>query len=435
MAAGLSYFGSSGGGCSPRGRPENIVHQTIATRIASASNASSSSSHMRPILRCSLLAAMAAALLGCGSVPRPPAPAAGPPLAPVTARPEPAPPPPERAERARWRVAAWADLPGWGSDRVADAWPALMSGCTLAPPSWRETCARALLEAPVGDNAVQRWLERHLQPWQVESESGAVQGLLTGYFEPTLDAKRRPGGAFRVPLYAPPAELAAGRPFFTRQQIDTLPEAAAALTGRELAFVEDPLDALLVQVQGSGRLRLAEADGRERWVRLAFAAHNEHPFRSPGRWLSERSELAADALSWPAIKAWARMNPERVQELLWANPRFVFFREEPLADPRAGPRGAQGVPLTPGRSIAVDPRAVPLGSAVWIDSSEPPAGPPLQRLVVAQDTGGAITGAVRADFFWGWSREAEASAGRTRQPLRWWVLWPRGAAPPEGLRR
>ena len=165
-------------------------------------------------------------------------------------------------------------------------------------------------------------------------------------------------------------------------------------------------------------------------VRLGFAGHNGHPYRSVGRWLIEQRELPADGVSWPAIKAWARANPARVNEMLWVNPRVVFFREEPLLDPGAGPRGALGVPLTPGRSIAVDPRSVPFGSWVWIDTTEPLSSTPLRRLVTAQDTGNAITGAVRGDYFWGWGDHAEQQAGRMKQPLRLWVLWPLGAVPP-----
>jgi membrane-bound lytic murein transglycosylase A len=160
-------------------------------------------------------------------------------------------------------------------------------------------------------------------------------------------------------------------------------------------------------------------------VRIAFAGHNGQPYASVGRWLVDRGELMPGQASWPAIRDWARRNPSRAHELLWANPRVVFFREEPLPDPAVGPRGAQGVPLTPGRSIAVDPRSVPYGTPVWIDTTEPVSSRPLRRLVLAQDTGSAITGAVRADYFFGWDAEAAEQAGRMRQPLRMWVLWPR----------
>ena len=158
-------------------------------------------------------------------------------------------------------------------------------------------------------------------------------------------------------------------------------------------------------------------------VRLAFAGSNDQPYRSVGGWLLQQGALR-DA-SWPGIKAWAQRNPQRVQEMLWANPRFVFFREELLSefDAAFGPRGAQGVPLTPGRSIAVDRESIPYGTPVWLASPGPTLA--LQRLVLAQDTGSAIVGAVRADYFVGWGDAAGELAGRLKQPLQLWVLWPR----------
>ena len=364
------------------------------------------------------------------------APATAHPTAPAAATsaptdsPTPRPATPDR--RARWTAAGWADLAGFGVDRSAELWPALLAGCARPAPGWHEACARALLDPPKpadGADGVRRWLMAQLQPWRVESADGNPDGLATGYFEPTINAVRQPRGGFRIALHAPPAELATRRPFYTRQQLDTLPAAMATLRQSAIAWIEDPLDALLLQVQGSGRLRITEADGRINTVRLAYAAHNEQPYKSVGRWLIEQGELTPDTASWPAIKAWAQRYPRRVQEMLWANPRVVFFREEPLPDPSVGPRGAQGVALTPGRSVAVDPQAVPHGSVLWIDTTEPLSATPLRRLVMAQDSGGAITGAVRIDLFFGWHKDAEALAGRMKQPLRLWALWPRGAPP------
>ena len=272
------------------------------------------------------------------------------------------------------------------------------------------------------------WLVSHLQPYRVEAQDGAVNGLITGYYEPLFDARRTPGGAYRYALHSPPADLATRRPYWTREQLQTLPEAQASLRGREIAYVASPLDALVLQIQGTGRLRITEPDGQLRTVRLAYAGHNDQPYRSIGRWLIDQGQLQAGQANWPAIKAWAQGNPARINELLWANPRYVFFREEALPDPSLGPRGAQGVPLTPGRSVAVDPKSVPYGTPVWIDTTEPLSNKPLRRLVMAQDTGSAIVGAVRADYFWGWDSNAAEQAGRMRQPLRMWVLWPRDTA-------
>jgi membrane-bound lytic murein transglycosylase A len=394
-----------------------------------APSASSRISHMR--IR-PWTAAIVGTLAACASVelpPEPPAPTPTPPAvtapAPVPAAPVPTPGGPA-VERgiARWVAVPYADLPGWDADRVAEVWTALQRGCERPAPAFTALCAEALLRPPPNiDASVRAWLQLHLQPYRVEALDGASEGLVTGYFEPLLEASRTPRPGFQVPLHAPPANAA-----FTRRQFDTLPAAQAQLRGREIAYVADPLEALLIQIQGSGRLRLMEADGRVRTVRLAYAGHNGEPYRSVGRWLIDQGELRAGEASWPAIRDWARRNPRRLQEMLWNNPRVVFFKEEALPDPTVGPRGAQGVALTPGRSIAVDPTAVPYGTPVWLDTTAPLSSMPLRRLVMAQDTGSAIVGAVRADYFWGWGAEAQDQAGRMKQPLRLWVLWPRRVA-------
>jgi membrane-bound lytic murein transglycosylase A len=330
--------------------------------------------------------------------------------------------------RARWIAVDWLDLPGWYDDHSAELWPALLRGCERSPPEWLQVCSDARnTPPPASDTAARGWLQQRLQPYRVQALEGMGDGpgLITGYFEPLVEARRKPRGAFRVPLYRPPADLATRKPYWTRQQIDTLPAARAALRGRELAYVADPLDALIVQIQGSGRLQITEADGRRKLVRVAYAGHNDQPYKSVGKWLIEQGELRLEQASWPAIKAWAQKNPGRVSELLWSNPRVVFFQEQALPDPELGPNGSQGVPLTPGRSIAVDPQSIPYGSAVWLDTTEPLTSTPLRRVVMAQDSGSAISGAVRADYFWGWGEQAEQQAGRMKQPLRLWVLWPK----------
>jgi membrane-bound lytic murein transglycosylase A len=330
--------------------------------------------------------------------------------------------------QSRWVGARWSDLPGWEQDRSAELWPALLRGCERPVAGWAALCgqARSAAAAPGwNDDAARGWLQQRLQPYRVETLDGVADGLVTGYYEPLVDATRTPRGNFRVALYAPPADLATRKPYWTRQQIDTLPAAQAALRGRELAFVADPLDALLLQIQGSGRLRVTENDGSAKLVRVAYAADNDQPYTSVGRWLVGQGELKLEQVSWPGIKAWAKLNPKRVNELLWSNARVVFFREEPLPDPQLGPRGGQAVPLTPGRSIAVDVQGIPYGTPVWLDTTEPLSSTPLRRAVMTQDTGKAITGAVRADYFWGWGEQAEAQAGRMKQALRMWVLLPK----------
>jgi membrane-bound lytic murein transglycosylase A len=342
--------------------------------------------------------------------------------------------------RAMWTPAQYSDLPGWSQDRVSEWWPALWQSCQKNTPGWTAVCAEvrelgAAWGQQVADDFVRQWLEGHLRPWRLNTLDGQTTGLLTGYFEPLLDAQRKPDARFQYPLYRAPADLGQRKPHFTRAELDTLPEGRASVVGREVVYLADPLDALLIQVQGSGRVRLQDelnAQGQPRVVRLAFAGHNDQPYQSVARWLVDQGAFPLEQASWPAIRTWAAQNPQRVPEMLRANPRMVFFKEEPLPDPQAGPTGAQGVPLTPGRSVAVDREAVPLGTPMWLDttlpqtwSAVPPPSQPLQRLVMAQDTGGAIIGGVRADYFWGWGDEALLQAGRTKQPLSAWVLWPK----------
>lgn len=326
--------------------------------------------------------------------------------------------------QSRWVRTTFDALPGWNDDRVAQAWPALLQSCQRPAPGWQDLCADARQQRMRTDRDVRSWLEQHLVPYSVQPPRGTSPGLLTGYYEPVLAGSRRPTAQQRHALHGLPADLLPGRPYWTRQQIETLPAAQAALRGREIAYVADPIDAFVLHVQGSGRLLVTEPDGRTRTVRLAYAGNNGQPYQSVGRWLIDQGELQPGQASWPQIRAWTQAHPDRVTELLWANPRYVFFREEALPDPAQGPRGAQGVPLTPGRSIAVDPQSVPFGTPVWLDSTEPLAGRPLRRMVIAQDSGSAIKGAVRADYFWGWGPDAAAQAGRMKQPLRMWVLWP-----------
>jgi len=362
-------------------------------------------------------------LAACSSVPLPPAdevsavpaattPAAEAPAGPALAR-----------GKSRWLPVSWSELPGFADDSLHEAWNAWVRSCERPHPVLAALCPE-VRRLSLGTAEEQRaWLMQRLQPYRVEPLQGPAEGLLTGYYEPVLEASRLPTARHAVALYRPPAALARGRPWYTRQEIDTLPEAMAALRGREIGYLADPVDALALQIQGSGRIRMTEPDGRQQLVRLAFAGTNEQPYRSVGSWLLQQGAVR-DA-SWPGIKAWAAQNPQRVNEMIWSNPRTVFFREEPLSelDAAFGPRGAQGVPLTPGRSIAVDKDSIPYGTPVWLASTGPSLT--LRRLVLAQDTGGAIVGAVRADYFTGWGPEAGEVAGRLKQPLRLWVLWPR----------
>lgn len=325
--------------------------------------------------------------------------------------------------RSRWLPVEWDALPGFEEDSLFEVWNAWVRSCERTHPVQARYCSQ-VRQLSLADAADQRsWIKLHFQPYRVEALQGPTDGLLTGYFEPILRARRLPDDVHRVPMYQMPAGLVSGKPWFSRQELDTLPQAQAAVQDRVIGYLADPIDALILQIQGSGRVHMTEPDGSQRWMRVAYAGTNGHPYRSVGRWLLDQG-LVQDA-SWPGIKQWLADNPQRLQELLWVNPRVVFFTPEPLSelDAEFGPRGAQGVALTPGRSIAVDPGSIPYGTPVWLASEGPQIS--MQRLVLAQDTGSAIVGAVRADYFAGWGDEAAELAGRLRQNLQMWVLWPK----------
>jgi membrane-bound lytic murein transglycosylase A len=207
-------------------------------------------------------------------------------------------------------------------------------------------------------------------------------------------------------------------PYLSRAEIES-----RGVPAPVIAWTADPVELFFLQIQGSGQVRLENGER----IRIGFADQNGHPYRSLGRWLIDRGELPLEQTSMQGIKAWASANPSKLQDALNANPSYVFFRELPAND---GPIGALGVALTPEYSLAVDRRYVPLGSPVYLATTFPLSEERLERMMAAQDTGGAIRGAVRADFYWGTGPEAGALAGRMRQQGRMWLLWPRGEPPP-----
>ena len=333
-------------------------------------------------------------------------------------------PPPIVQAKSRWMPVRWAALPGFEDDKLHEAWNAWLKSCERPGPTFAGLCADARRLSIASSSEQRAWMQTRLQPYRVESTQGVADGLLTSYFEPLLKANRLSGNGFNVPLYKAPASLGSHKPWFSRQEMDTLLEAREALKGREIAYLADPIDVLLLHIQGSGRLSITEPNGSQRIIRVAFAGTNDQPYRSVNQWLLAQGVTKVNP--WPdATKAWAAQNPQRVQQLLWSNPRYVFFKEEPLSelDAAFGPKGAQGVPLTPGRSIAVDPGSIPYGTPVYM-ASRGMAGN-LQKLVFAQDTGSAIVGAVRADYFAGTGLEAGEFAAKVNQSLRLWVLWPK----------
>lgn len=352
------------------------------------------------------------------------------------------------------QAVGWADVPGWAQDNPAEAWGAFLQSCpslSKKSSSWRTLCAEARAQRGTPDNAfVRAFFERHLQPWRVI----ASESVVTGYYEPLIEASRVRGGEYQWPIYGPPRDLVRvnladavpelrahrlrGRvvrddtaqsrrqvvPYWSRKQIR---EMGSAFPAKTLLWAKDPIDVFFLQVQGSGQ---AELPNGER-VRVAFAEHNGHPYRSIGRWLVSKGELNRSQSSMQGIKDWVRAHPERLNELLDINPAFVFFKLKPTDG--LGPAGALSVPLTPGRSVAVDRRFIPLGTPLFLATTYPNApSSPLRRMVMAQDTGTAIVGAARVDLFWGFGEEAGQQAGRMNQRGELWLLWPKGEKPPAG---
>ncbi len=341
-------------------------------------------------------------------------------------------------------VVSFNDVPGWRSDNLAAAWSAFRSSCQALRfrDAWRAACAESAKLAAPDDDTVRRYFESHFLPYRIANPDGSMTGLATGYYEPLLKGSRTRRTPYLHPLYSPPDDLLVidlgavsadvrnlrlrgrleGRrviPYWSRAEID---QGLAATAGKELLWVDDPIEAFFLEIQGSGRIQLDSGET----VRMSYSDQNGHPYQSIGRWLIDQGQIKPNEASMQGIKAWARANPARLPELLGRNPSYVFFQEKPVGDPTAGPAGAMGVALTPGRSIAVDPKFVPLGAPVVVATTMPNSDVPLERLMMAQDTGGAIRGAVRADYFWGFGAEAGEAAGRMRQSLRMWVLLPKG---------
>jgi membrane-bound lytic murein transglycosylase A len=369
-----------------------------------------------------------------------------------------------RTLAGKFQQASWASLPGWQSDDLHLAWKAFVNDCKglmrpvsgslsmparATPRAWQPVCAavsRSGISLTKPNPAqVRQFLQTHLQPWRLLDASGrAARNLVTGYYEPLIHASRTRQGRYQWPLYAPPPDLLtvdlasvypelAGKrvrgklvgnrvvPYDTRAQIAASPTPPAVIV-----WADDPVEAFFLQIQGSGRAELP--DGTV--VRLAYADHNGRPYVSVGKWLASKKQMPLAQASMQNIRAWAKRNPGRVQEMLNANPAMVFFREEAITDPELGPNGSYGLPLIGQRSVAVDASFVPLGTPLFLATERPDSKEPLRRLVFAEDTGAAIQGAGRADFYWGFGDDAGALAGRMKQQGEMWVLWPKQAGAP-----
>ncbi len=366
-------------------------------------------------------------LAGCGSLP--------PPACPACPAPAPA-----RALDAKYQHTPYAAIPGWADAPLVPGLRAFASGCgrITGGSALRRACDAAHALSAADETAARAFVEASFEAWALTNADGSSEGMVTGYYEPVLAGSRTRSERFRYPVYGVPADLVAvdlegvvpevkglrlrGRlesarlvPYWTRGEID----ATGQFNAPVLAWVEDPVELFFLHIQGSGQIEL----GTGPRLRLGYGEHNGHPYVSLGRHLVQRGELALEQTSMHGIKAWAAANPGKLRAALDANPSYVFFRAAAQGN---GPFGTLGAPLTAGYSLAVDARAVPLGAPVFLATTMPLSTQPLRRLMAAQDTGGAIRGAVRADFYWGTGAEAGALAGRMRQQGRMWILWPRG---------
>ena len=357
---------------------------------------------------------------------------------------------PPGATRGRLEKVHWDGLPRFSDDNPADAFGAFLQSCSVLKTKieWREICNRAIsLPANSKPDTALQFFRENFDPFRVVNADESETGLVTGYYEPLLRGSRVRTAEYKYPVYAPPQDLITvdlsdvypdlkfrrlrGRlignklvPYLERSEIgaDTLP-----LKGLEIAYVDNAVELFFLEIQGSGQIQLP--DGSR--LRVGYADQNGHPFRSLGGLLIRRGEIKPERASMQGIKDWARRHPVKAKQFMNANPSVVFFRE--LPGDLGGPIGTLGVPLTTERSIAVDQRVIPLGVPVYLSTTYPGTRQELNRLMVAQDTGGAINGAVRADFYWGFGDEAGAQAGKMKQQGRMWVLLPKDYDPNAAL--
>ena len=346
------------------------------------------------------------------------------------------------ADYSLLKPAKWQDVDGLLEDDLSAAWSAWLQSCSalIKKPQWQTACtATASLKKP--DNAdVSAYLTTYFDVYSANNEDGSNTGLITGYYEPVLKGSRKKSAQYPYPLYRQPSDLITvdlgeiypelkykrvrGKlignklvPYSTRAEIEAAP---SPLSGSELFWINDIIDVFFLQIQGSGLVQLENGEQ----AHVGYADQNGHAYNSIGRILVERGQLTADQASMQGIKNWARNNLGKLRDLLNNNPSYVFFKELPVG--LSGPLGALGVPITAERSVAIDPKFLPLGAPIFLSTTQPNSFNPLKHMMIAQDTGGAIKGGVRADYFWGAGNEAGAKAGSMKQRGKIWVMLPKG---------
>jgi membrane-bound lytic murein transglycosylase A len=364
---------------------------------------------------------------------------------PVVAEPEPKRPTEvvvPATEFSLLKPAQWSDLEGILQDDLTASWNAWLTSCSTLKQKmqWKSACLAATSLTKPTSAEILNYYTQHFDVYSTSNQNGSNEGLITGYYQPVLNGSRTPSAKYAYPLYGVPADLISvelsalypelkykrlrGKldgnklvPYLSRADIE---QTSNPLAGNEILWVDDALDAFYLQIQGSGLIKLENGEQ----VHVGYADQNGHAYNSIGKILVQRGELTADQASMQGIKDWARKNPGKLQGLLNSNPSYVFFRELPSG--LFGPLGALGVPLTAERSVAIDPKYVPLGAPIFLSTTYPNSNKPLKRLMMAQDTGGAIKDGVRADFYWGSGEAAGKAAGAMKQSGLIWVLLPKG---------
>jgi len=327
------------------------------------------------------------------------------------------------------------------SDNVLLTWTAWLRSCSVLKQkdTWKKVCDLADDIKEPSDENIKNYFKKYFNLYSATNMDGSDTGTITGYYQPILKGSKVKTSHYKVPLYTTPKDLItvdlsevypelkskrlrgklAGNkliPYLSRAEIDGQ---GSPLAGNEIVWVEDPVEAFFLEIQGSGIIQFDNGEA----MQIGYADQNGYPFKAIGSTLVQKKEITMAEASMEGIKNWARKNITKLRDFLNMNASYVFFRKLPNDLP--GPIGALGVSIEAERSVAIDPKFIPLGAPIFLSTTQPNASEPLERLMVAQDTGGAIRGGVRADFYWGSGDEAGRKAGSMKQQGKIWTLLPR----------
>lgn len=341
-------------------------------------------------------------------------------------------------QTAQYRAISWSDLPNWKKDNHLEALESFKNSCEVmkSDPKWQKVCLEADEESPSDPVSARIFFQRHFLPYEVVADGKKTAGVITGYYLPVLNASRTKSAKYRYAIYKKPADLVVveadkfgrgksfrGRitpdqkivPYYTRAEIDSN---EAPLKGDEIVWVDDDIALFFLHIQGSGFAQLESGE----MVQINYDGQNGHKYHAIGKTLIEEGKIAKEEISLQSIRSYLLNHPEDKKRILNSNPSYIFFKE---GDKTKGVLGTQGARLTNGRSVAVDRGFIDLGSPIFIEFTHPTSSQKISRLTVAQDTGGAIKGAVRVDYFWGDDLDAEINAGNMKSMGKIWLLIPK----------